>query len=330
MARGLIADPDLPLKAREGRLDDIRHCIGCNEGCVGIPLFSGTLTCTVNPEAGNEKEFAPIRAALSKKVMIIGGGAAGLETARVAALRGHRVSLYEKKNELGGQVNIACLAPGRVDFAEVSRYYTHQMKLLDIEVQLNSQVTQEKINKQNPDVVVITTGSIEVLPSLPGAENTHIVSVRDVLEGKVTAGQKVLIIALEQHSMALCAADFLADRNRKAEIITETLYAGAQLDRSTLEAVYPRLLKKGIIITPLTGVREILGSTIVVYNVLSGVERRIEGIDTIVVAAEPRADDFLYRSLKGKVKELYAVGQCLAPRRLLDSIHDGARVGRLI
>jgi len=330
MARGLIADPELPIKAQQGRLDEIRHCIGCNEGCVGIPLFSGVLTCTMNPEAGRETELAMKRADALKKVMVIGGGAAGLETARVAALRGHHVSLYEKENELGGQVNVASLAPGRVDFAEVSRYYTHQMKLLNVDVHLNTQVTEEVVNDEKPDVVVVATGSTEVVSSPPGGESANVVGVSDVLQDKVDVGQKVVVVAYEHHSKALTVADFLADRGKNVEILTDALYAGAQLDRSTLEAAYPRLLKKGVAITPLTKIKQVQGNTIVVYNILSGVERSIEGIDTIVVAAEPRADDALYRKLKGKVKELYAVGQCLAPRRLLDSIADGARVGRLI
>jgi len=330
MARGLIADPELPVKAQQDRLDEIRHCIGCNEGCVGIPLFSGALTCTMNPEAGKEKDLAIKQTDLPKKVMIIGGGAAGLETARVTALRGHHVALYEKGNELGGQVNIASRAPGRVDFAEVSRYYAHQMKILDIDVHLNTQVTEETVSKEKPDVVVAATGSTEVVLSLSVGDSVNVVGVNDVLQDKVEVGQKVVIVANEHHSKALTVADFLADRGKQVEILTDALYAGAQLDRSTLEAIYPRLLKKGVVITPLAGVREIKDSTVVVYNILSGVERSIEGVDTVITAAEPRADGALYRSLKGKVEELYAVGQCLAPRRLLDSIADGTRVGRII
>ncbi|MFC1978410.1 FAD-dependent oxidoreductase, partial [Chloroflexota bacterium] len=281
-------------------------------------------------EAGNERELAIKHAEYSKKVMIIGGGAAGLETARVAALRGHHVSLYEKENELGGQVNIASCAPGRVDFAEVSRYYAYQMKILDIDVHLKTQVTEAMVDNEKPEVVVVATGSTEVLPSLSGADTSTVLGITDVLQDKADIGQNVVIVAYEHHSRALCTADFLVDRGKKVEIIVDALYAGAQLDRSTLEAVYPRLLKKGVIITPLTRVKEIKSSTVVVYNTLSGVERCIEGIDTIVLATEPRADDSLYRSLKGKAKQRHAVGQCLAPRRLLDSIADGARVGRLI
>lgn len=330
MARALIADPELPKKAREGRLDEIRHCIGCNEGCVGIPFLTAPLTCAINPEAGKEKELAIEPATTRKKVMVIGGGAAGLEIARVAALRGHHVSLYEKENELGGQLNIAARAPGRVEFAEVPRYYTYQMKLLKVDVHLGTLVTAEMIGKENPDAVVVATGSQPLIPLLPGANGANVVEVREVLEERVEIGQNVVLIADEHHSKGLSTAEFLADRGKKVEVLTDALHAGAQLDRSTLEAIYPRLLNKGVIITPLTRVKEIQGSTLIVSNVLTNAERRIEGVDTIVISTDGKADNALYRSLKGKLKELYAVGQCLSPRRLLDSIYDGARVGRLL
>ncbi|MFC1951294.1 FAD-dependent oxidoreductase [Chloroflexota bacterium] len=330
MVRALVADPDLPRKTRDGRLDEIRHCIGCNEGCVGIPFLSGAIGCTINPEAGKERELALKPAENKKKVMVVGGGAAGLEAARVAALRGHQVSLYEKTCELGGQLNIASLAPGRVDFAEVPRYYSHQMKLLKVDVHLETAVTSEFVLKQNPDAVVVATGSEPDLPTFPGIETAHVVEVRDLLQNKAETGKKALLIAHEHHAQGLSAAEFLADRGVEVEIISDALYVGSQLDRPTLEAAYTRLLQKGIIVTPLTRVKKMEGKATTVENVLSNAERVIGDIDDIVISTDGRANDELYRSLKGKVKELHLVGQCLSPRKLLDSIKDGARVGRLL
>ena len=134
------------------------------------------------------------------------------------------------------------------------------------------------------------------------------------------------MVAYEHHSVALTTADFLGDLGKKVEVITESVYAGGQLDQSTRETLYTRLLEKGVLITPLTGLKAIEGKTSVLYNILSGYERRVENADTVIFATDGRPDDFLYRSLKGKVKDLYRAGQCVSPRRLLDSIFDGARV----
>ena len=331
MTRALIADPELPNKAREGRIDEICKCISCNDGCWGT-LFAPAvpLTCAINPEAGREKEFALKEATEKKRVMVIGGGAAGLETARVAALRGHQVALYEKEAQLGGQLNTVAKAPGRIDFAEVTRYYTFQMKLLGVEVHLGTEVTPEMVKEVNPDAVVVATGSLPVRLTFPGSDMVNVAEVREVIEEKVKVGNNVLVVDEEYHMQPLEVADFLADRGAKVEVLTETLFAGSQVDESTLSAIYDRLLNKRVVITPLTKVKEIKGDTVIVFNVLTKAERQIKGVETVVIASSGEADDVLYRSLKGEVKKLYAVGHCVSPRKLRDSIWDGARVGRAI
>jgi 2,4-dienoyl-CoA reductase-like NADH-dependent reductase (Old Yellow Enzyme family) len=326
--RGLIADPEFSNKAQEDRLDEINRCIGCNEGCTGNYYPRLPLLCTVNPEAGREKEYTITQAGTKKTVMVIGGGAAGLETARVAALRGHKVSLYEKENVLAKELTIAAKAPRRGDFEEVRRYYTHQMGLLGVDVHLGVPVNPEMVFQQNPDVVIAATGAKPFIPKVDGAESAHVVEMRQVLQEEVEVGQNVIIVDYQNHIYGLDMADFLADRGKKVELLTESVYAGGMVDYHTIWSAYTNVLSKGVVITPLTGLKEIQGKTIVVYNVLTNAERLIEGIDTVVFCTDGRADDALYRSLKGKVKELYEVGQCVSPRRLLDSIHDGARIGR--
>lgn len=331
MARPLIADPELPNKAREGRIDEIRKCIACNDAC-WAPLFAATvpLTCAINPEAGREKEMALKPATERKRIMVIGGGAAGLEAARVAALRGHQVALYEKDEQLGGQLNIVAKAPGRTDFAEVTRYYTFQMELLNVEIHLGTEVTADMVKAENPDAVVVATGSIPPKPKWPASDKVNVVETREVIEERVQVGKNVLVVDEEYHMQPLEVADFLADKGAKVEVVTETLFAGSQVDDSTLAAIYERLLNKGVVITPLTKVKEIKGDTVTVFNVFTKAERDIKGVDTVVIASGGKANDALYRSLKGQVKELHAVGQCLSPRKLRDSIWDGARVGRLL
>ena len=329
IARGLICDPEWPNKAREGRVEEIRKCIACIQSCAGNFLRRAPITCVINPEAGREEQMATIIPAETKKtVMVIGGGAAGLETARVAALRGHKVTLYEKEKELGGQLNIAARIPKREDFAEVPRYYTCQMGLLGVEVVRETEVTPEMVREKKPDAVVIATGSTPARPMVKGGDSDNVVWVRDVLQEKVAVGENVVIIAAEQHEQALGVAIFLAEKGKKVEIITHCLYAGSELETNTLTFMYQQLLSSGGVITPLTQVREIAGSTVVVAHAVTGAERRIEGVDTVVYSAIGRADDALYHALKDEVKEIYAVGHCLAPRLLQDSVWDGANAGR--
>jgi len=178
------------------------------------------VTCVINPEAGREGTFAIEPAIAEKNVMVVGGGAAGLETARVAALRGYKVSLYEKTDELGGQLNIAAKAPGRVDFAELVRYYTNQMKVLDVKVHLGTTVTKEMVKEKNCDAVVIATGSLPTIPASLATEGSNVVNTRDVLQETVEVGNDVVIVDYQYHMQALSVADFLADRGVKVEILT--------------------------------------------------------------------------------------------------------------
>jgi mycofactocin system FadH/OYE family oxidoreductase 2 len=329
MARALICDPEWPNKAREGRLDEIRKCIACNQVCYGNFQKRIPISCAINPAAGREKELDTIVPAMTKKkVMVIGGGAAGLETARVAALRGHKVTLYEKEKELGGQLNIAAKIPKREDFAEVPRYYAYQMNHLGVEVFLETTVTAEMVKENKPDAVVIATGSVPSRSPVPGGDRANVVWVRDVLRGEAAVGENVVVIAAEHHEQSLGVANFLANKGKRVELITHCLHAGIDLDSGTMGFMYGQLLNKGGAITPLTRVKEIEEHAVVTLNVLTGVERRIEGVDTVVFAAIGEADDTLYRTLKGEVKEIYAAGQCLSPRLLPDSIWDGTCVGR--
>jgi NADPH-dependent 2,4-dienoyl-CoA reductase/sulfur reductase-like enzyme len=259
--------------------------------------------------------------------MVIGGGVAGLETARVAALRGHQVSLYERESELGGQVRIAAKAPGRLDFEEMPRYYTYQMNLLGVDVHLGTEVTPEMVLEINPDTVVVATGSVPLELDLPGGDQKNVVEARSVLEGKAEVGQHVVVIAGEHNMQALTTADSLAEKGKMVQVITDAFYAGSQAPFGTCQAVYTRLLRAGATITVLTEVKEIRDNTVITRNVFTDVEGRIEGVDTVVAAMGGKADNALYCSLKGKVKELYAAGDCVQPRLIPQVSLDGLRVG---
>ena len=330
MTRALMCDPEMPNKAREGRLEEIRHCIACNEGCVGPSFMQLPIACALNYETGRESQ-GPIKTAeVKKKVMVIGGGAAGMEAARVAALRGHEVSLYEKNDSLCRDLEIAAKAPGRQDFSEAGRYLIYQMQLLNIDVHLGTEVTAEMVIQQRPDAVIVATGGLPFIPEIPGSDNGNVVEMKKVLAEEVEVGQNVLVVDYQHHLYGLDTADFLAERGKNVELITDVVCAGTEVDAYTIDTAYLNALSRGVVITPLTGLKEINGKTATVYHIITNTERQMEGIDTVVICTDERANDALYHALKGQVKELHLVGQALSPRKLLDSIADAYVAARAI
>ena len=339
VVRGIIADTEFVNKVRDGKLDEIRKCLGCNEGCWGRTFtdmagFLLGMTCVMNPVIGKEGEpgWGELEPAATKKhVMVIGAGPAGLETARVAALRGHSVSLYDRGAELGGQTLIAAKAPGRDGFEELGRYFTYQMKLLRVDLHLNTEVTAEMVVERAPDAVVIATGSVPFIPDIPGSEGENVLEVRQVLNGEVKVGDTVIIIAGELGMQALSTADYLAEQGKKVEV----LYPYNQvipmaIEPNTRQAVYQRLYRNGVIITPDTGVKRISGGMVMAFNALTNEERQIDDVDNVIMAYGGKPDDALHGALKDTVKEIHVVGEAHCIRKLHHITMDGATVGRLL
>lgn len=340
MSRSLICDPEWPKKAKEGRIEDIRTCIGCDQGCMDRYFKGAPISCTQNPAVGREKEsgMGTIRPAEKKKsVLVVGGGPAGMKAAVSAAKRGHKVALYEKEDRLGGQVNLIVQVASREEFGGVTRNLCHQLEELGVEVRLSAEVTADQIKKMRPDAVVIATGSIPVKtgyssgqpdrPGIPGADKEHVLTTWEVLKGEKAIGESVIILDDEGDIKALSVAELLADKGKKVEILTAFPFVGIDVNPCVLEPQYQRLYQKGVTLTPFTRVKEITENTVFVYQIYSKVEREIEGVTNVVLVMGNEVNNPLYRSLKGQVKEIYAVGDCMAPRKVIDAIYEGHRVG---
>jgi mycofactocin system FadH/OYE family oxidoreductase 2 len=335
MVRALICDPELPNKSMEGRTDDIRNCIACNQGCIARMGLGYRLGCLHNPAAGEEETLGigTLKPAETpKKVVVVGAGPAGLEVARVATLRRHRVVLLEKAGEVGGQNIIAGKAAGRQEITGVTRWLVSQLNKLDLNIRLGVEASAEMVLEERPDAVVIATGSTPKTAPFPGEYGPpEVVTTVQILTDEIEAGDKVLLIDQDGHHQATGTAELLADRGKKVHMITAALFIGSAL--GPLQDLYltrNRLARKGVTFTPDIAVLEIQGTLVKGLNVYSNELIDFDGYDTVVLAAGNVANDSLYFELKGKVDELYRVGDCVAPRKTDMAIIEGHRIGRII
>lgn len=336
MTRANIADPELPNKAREGRLGEIRPCIGIGDGCWGhatAATESGRqepITCAINPSVGREKETEIRPAEVKKRVMIVGGGIAGLEAARVAAERGHHVTLYEKDETVGGQLQIAAKAPGRQDMAEPVRWYERQLERLGVEVCVGVAVDAEAVRRFAPEALVIATGGIPAEGTFPGADGPNTVQARDVLMECAEVGDRVVVYAGDQGMEGLTTADFLVNRGKDVTLIVPQLSPGARVDGSTRVAILGRLASAGVSVRSETRLRAFEDGSVTVGTLYGGSGELIEDVDTVVLALGSRANNDLFKALRDELGEIHLIGESFSPRKLEHSALDGLRAGLAI
>ncbi|WP_319409385.1 FAD-dependent oxidoreductase [uncultured Desulfosarcina sp.] len=345
LTRAHIADPEIAKKAREGRLEDIRPCVACNDGCWG--MLWGGFGCIHNPAVAHEEQYGIgtlKKTDAPKKVLIVGGGPGGLKAAEIAAKRGHSVTLYEKRGRLGGQVPIAAKGAGRAELEGITRYLIQQIDKLDVDVRLDTDVSADMVLAADADAVVLATGSVPRRVSFtgippfdpdnpvpPGMDQDNVLTHWQLLEEEIEVGDTVLVADDgEGHWKGVSIAELLVDQGKEVIFIGPHDHMGFDLTAERRIPLLRRVMKKGLAFTPYTMIKAIDGNTVTVYNIHSRKERTFEGVDHVVLSYYNKANEDLYHALKGKIENLHRIGDCVAPRMIGDAIRDGENLARML
>ncbi len=324
MGRALLSDPYLPVKAFEEREEEIRSCMGCNEGCYKRILQQEEIRCSVNPTVGREGEIPSARAPRPKKVFVLGAGPAGLEAANAAHERGHQVVLLEREKELGGQLRLASVPPGRKEIERFRDFLLKRLKRTGINVVSGEKAVADFLRKGRPDALVLAAGSKPRVFEIPGLAASRSLTAWDILSGKKDA--KPLCLVLGAGLVGCETADFLAEQGKKVILVEVLPEMCVGADGDTKAYFNLRFQKHGVKVFTSTELYRVEGKTAVLRHGKD--ETRIEIGDVIfAVGALPEEVDKAYAS---SVPVVLKVGDCVKPRNILESVREGFDAGRSI
>jgi len=321
LGRTSLCDPEFVKKTMEGRTKEIRRCIACCH-CFDQLRTGSVVMCAANPEMGREGEKLIRPADQKKHVVVVGAGPSGMEVARLAALRGHRVTLLDEKDSPGGMLNLAILPPYKEELNNIIDYYSHQMEILDIDLNFSKTVTPEKLKEMQPDAIVLATGAMEVLPDIPGIEGENVVTASDVLSGMASVGEKVVIVG--GGMIGVETAEFLVDNGKDVTVIEMLKSIAADIGPTSRWGLLSRVRKKIRILTSMQ-VTQIKPDSVTAVDA----DKQEEEIpaDTVVVATGMLGRDDLAEFLLQSGIEHYLVGSCRNPGQIATAIADGFDVG---
>jgi len=324
IGRQSLTDPDWPDKVAAGKAGDIVKCLSCNEGCIeGLIIWlRPSITCVQNLALGREEEYAQPRVKKPKKVLVAGGGPGGLEAARTAALRGHKVILFEKDGYLGGQARLASIPPGKEVYQEVASSRIKAIKELGVDIRMGQRLTADTVKEIRPDVLIIATGSEPAILNIPGINGKNVITASKALAGTET-GDNVLVIG---GGLVGCeTADYLASQGKNVTLVEMLKHTARDIGPAARFFLRKRLKERQVKILTQTAVKSISDDAVIVDT--PGVEQRIGPFDTIVLAAGATSINELEAQLKGLVPEIYVIGDAVKPGKILAAVEKAAEVG---
>jgi 2-enoate reductase len=329
IGRGFLADPQWVDKVKAGRPEQIRPCVGCYDGCFGSYAKLRNISCALNPASGRERAYRLESAAKTRDVMVIGGGIAGLEAARVAALRGHRVMLYEKEAELGGLVRQAAVPEFKKDLRRLLHWYEGQIDASGVTLHLETEITPDRIRALAPDVVIVATGARPLAPPIPGVDGARVVTAVDLLKGTHTPGEHVVIVG---GGLAGCEiAIWLAGKGRRTtivEILPDLMGSGVHVPAQVKMMTRDLLAQCGTTIMTACRVDAFTPDGMTVIP--AGQAPQSLTPDTIVLATGMAPEVQLADQAEKIMDRVYRIGDCREPRNVMNAVWDAYEVARFI
>ena len=321
LGRPLIADPDFALKVKQGREEFIRPCIVCNK-CIDSLRTGSSIRCSVNPVVGQETPESSSRVKNPKKIVVVGGGPAGMEAARTAAIRGHKVLLFEASNRLGGNLKNAMLCLHKEQISKLMIYYINALRSLGVAVSLEKELTSKSVEELRPDVLVLATGAEPILPEVVGSKLKHVLLAEDFLRNPSSIGSKVAVIG--GGMIGLEVADLLAEKGKSVIVIEQLDSIGRGTPAIARKELVSRLCEKSVKILVSTRAIAIGRAGVLVEH--SGERSNISANSVIVASGyHPRTD--LAENLDLLDMDFYVIGDCLQPRTIFEAIEEGYRIG---
>jgi 2,4-dienoyl-CoA reductase-like NADH-dependent reductase (Old Yellow Enzyme family) len=331
MTRAMIADPEMANKAREGGIDDIRACVGCNQSCIGRILVGYGVSCVQHPESGREVRYgsrAP--AGEVRHVLVAGGGPAGMKAAAVAAERGHRVTLCEAGPRLGGQVLLAQLLPGRAEFGGIATNLAREMELTGVTVRLNTPVDRALVEAEAPDVVLVATGARQHRPLIEGEEDAHIVDAWSVIRDEANVGAKVVIADWRCDWIGMGLAEKLARAGSHVRLAVNGYMPGQTIQQYVRDRWLGELHDLGVEVIPLARLFGVDGDSVYLQHTTAGSPIICEDVETLVTALGHESVDALADELKGWSGNVLRIGDAAAARTVEEAVLDGLEAGNTV